>query len=198
MNSIGWLTAVGRMLVYASEQRMTGAGSKTGTRRDACSEPRSAPRSERSTNGYDQDDVVQSGCCCRYCSVLREMKLRTYASLSHLMPVPVCLFVATFDPTVERAQSGGERRTKGVRRSLRHHGQVACASSRCIVSCRARAGKRTASRPRMWAYRAAWARSRCSKPLQYRATVAQWKAERAPYSAYGWQVGVSPRTTAKP
>jgi len=84
-------------------------------------------------------------------------------SLSHLMPVPVCLFVATFDPTVERAEDGQERRTEFVRRSLRHHGQVACASSRFIVSCRARASKRTASRPRMGPYRAAWARSRCSK-----------------------------------
>ena len=107
--------------------------------------------------------MVQSGCCCRYCSVLREMKLRTYASLSHLMPVPVCLFVATFDPTVERAQNGEERRMEFVRRSLHHHGRVACASSRFIVSCRARTSKRPASRPRMWAYRAAWVRSRCSK-----------------------------------
>jgi hypothetical protein len=38
-------------------------------------------------------------------SIPREMK-RTYASLSDLMPVPVCFFVATFDPTVERAQKG--------------------------------------------------------------------------------------------
>jgi len=29
------------------------------------------------------------------------MKLRTTAYLSQLMPVPVRLFVATFDPTVE-------------------------------------------------------------------------------------------------
>ena len=95
------------------------------------------PRSEqRSTNGSDHDDVVQSGCCW-HCSVLREMKLRTYASLSHLTPVPVCFFVATFDPTVERAQNRGERRTEFVRRSLHQHGQVACASSRFIVSRRA-------------------------------------------------------------
>ncbi len=67
--------------------------------------------------------------------------------LSHLMPVPICFFVATFDPTVERAQNGGERRTEFVRRSL-HHGQVTCALSRFIVSRRARTGKRTASRPR--------------------------------------------------
>ena len=82
------------------------------------------------------------------------MKERTYSSLSHLMPVHVCLFVATFDPTVERAQDGGERRTEFVRRSLHHHGQVACASSRFIVSRRARTSKRTASRPRIWAHRA--------------------------------------------
>ncbi len=31
------------------------------------------------------------------------------------------------------------------------------------MSCRARTSKRTASRSRMWAYRAAWVRSRCSK-----------------------------------
>jgi len=49
--------------------------------------------------------VAQSG-CCRYYSVLREMKPRMYAYLAHLMRVPVCLLVATFDPTVERSQNG--------------------------------------------------------------------------------------------
>lgn len=54
-------TGLGRMLVYASEQRLTGAGSKTDTQPDALPNPRRAPRSERSTNGSDHDDVVQSG-----------------------------------------------------------------------------------------------------------------------------------------
>ena len=76
---------------------------------------------------------------------------------------PRCLFVAAFDPTVERAQNGGERRTEFVRRSLHYHGQVACASSKFIVGRRARTSERTAPRPRMWAYRAARVRSRHSK-----------------------------------
>ena len=55
----------GRMLVYASEQRLIGARSKADTQRDACAD----------------------------------------SALSHLMPVPVCLLVAAFDLTVERAQN---------------------------------------------------------------------------------------------